>query len=109
MSKFTVALIQVNAGNEIPPNVAYIEDQARKARAAGAQFLMTPENSTMVGADRQDTLAKMLPEEQHPGLASARKLAKELDVWFLIGSLHIKVEGERCANRSFLIDAQGNV
>ncbi|HEY8206310.1 MAG TPA: carbon-nitrogen hydrolase family protein [Myxococcaceae bacterium] len=109
MSKFTVGLIQVNSGNEIAPNVAYIEAEARKARAAGAQFLMTPENCTMLGADRQDTLSKMLPEEQHPGLAAVKKLAKELDAWFLIGSLHIKVEGERCANRSYLIDAKGEV
>jgi deaminated glutathione amidase len=109
MSKFTVGLIQVNARNEIAPNIAFIEEQARKARAAGAQLLMTPENCTMLGADRQDTLAKMLPEEEHPGLSSMRKLAKELEAWFLIGSLHIKVEGERCANRSYLIDAQGGV
>ncbi len=109
MSKLTVGLIQVNAGNEIAPNIAFIEEQARKAREAGARFLMTPENCTMLGADRQDTLAKMLPEETHPGLSSMRKLAKELEAWFLIGSLHIKVEGERCANRSYLIDARGEV
>jgi len=109
MSKFTVGLIQTNSGNEIAPNIAYIEEQARKARAAGAKFLMTPENCTMLGADRQDTLAKMLPEGDHPGLAAFKALARELESWFLIGSLHIKVEGERCANRSYLIDASGEV
>jgi deaminated glutathione amidase len=109
MSKFTVGLIQVNSGNEIAPNVEYIQDQARKAHAAGAQLLMTPENCTMLGANRQDTLSKMLPEGDHPGLTAFKALARELEAWFLIGSLHIKVEGERCANRSYLIDAGGEV
>jgi len=110
MSKLTVGLIQVNAGNEILPNVAFIEQQARAAAAAGAQLVMTPENSTMVGADRADTLAKALPEAEHPGLASAKQLARELGVWFLVGSLHVRLAGdERCANRSYLIDTLGEV
>jgi predicted amidohydrolase len=106
--RFKVALIQVNAGNEIAPNIAFIEQQTRAAHAAGAELVMTPENSTMMGADRADTLAKALPENEHPGLASARALARELHLWFLIGSIHIRLP-ERCANRSFLIDPRGEV
>jgi predicted amidohydrolase len=109
MSTFTVGLIQVNAGNELAPNVAFIEEQTRRARAAGAEFVMTPENSTLVGANREDTLAKALPEETHPGLASARALAREHGIWFLIGSIHIALDGQRTANRSYLIDANGEV
>jgi len=108
-NKFTVALIQVNARNEMAPNIAFIEEQARKARSAGADFLMTPENSTLLGADREDTLSKMVEEEVHPGLASAKALARELGVWFLAGSIHVKVEGARCANRSYLLDPRGEV
>ena len=109
MGKLTVGLIQVNAGNVLAPNIAFIEERAREAAARGASFLMTPENSTLVGADRADTLAKALPEDVHPGLASARVLARELGVWFLIGSLHIRLGEERCANRSYLLDATGAV
>ena len=39
---FTVGLIQVNATNELAPNIAFIEEQTRRARDAGAQFVMTP-------------------------------------------------------------------
>jgi predicted amidohydrolase len=109
MKKFVAGLIQVNARNEMAPNIAFIEEQTRKARAAGADFVMTPENATLLGANREDTLSKMVAEESHPGLAAARALAREHGIWFLIGSLHIKVEAERCANRSYLIDPQGTV
>jgi predicted amidohydrolase len=105
---FKVGLIQVNAGNEILPNVVHIEQQTRAAHAAGAELVITPENSTLIGADRADTLAKALPEAEHPGLASARALARDLRLWFVIGSIHIRLP-ERCANRSYLIDPDGGV
>ena len=109
MTKLTVGLIQVNAGNEIAPNIAFIEDQARQAHAAGAAFVMTPENSTLIGANRADTLAKAAPEPTHPGLASARGLAHELQIWFLVGTIHVRLDDERCANRSYLIGPSGAI
>jgi predicted amidohydrolase len=109
MTSFTVGLIQVNAGNELAPNVAYIEHQARAAHAAGAGFIMTPENSTLVGANRADTLAKAVSEADHPGLASARGLAQELGVWFLVGTVHVRIADDRCANRSYLVNPSGAV
>ncbi|MCK8498387.1 carbon-nitrogen hydrolase family protein [Myxococcus faecalis] len=109
MSKLIVGLIQVNARNEMAPNISFIEEQARKALAAGANFVMTPENSTLLGANHEDTLSKVVAEEHHPGLMSAKGLAREHGVWFLIGSIHVKVEGERCANRSYVIDPEGRV
>jgi predicted amidohydrolase len=109
VSKLTVGLIQVNAGNELAPNIAFIEEQTRRACAAGAELVMTPENSTLLGADRADTLAKAQPEQTHPGLASACALAREHHIWFLVGSIHVKLETERCANRSYLIDPRGAV
>jgi predicted amidohydrolase len=106
---FTVGLIQVNATNEMAPNIRFIEEQTRKARDAGAGFVMTPENSTLIGANRADTLAKAQPEESHDSLAAMRALARECGIWFLLGSIHVKVETERNANRSYLIDPSGNI
>jgi predicted amidohydrolase len=54
-------------------------------------------------------LAKSFAEDAHPGLPHFSALAKELGVWLLIGSMPIRVEAERLANRSFLIDDQGRV
>jgi predicted amidohydrolase len=109
VTRFTVGLIQMNAGNELLPNVAFIEHQTRRAHAAGAAFVMTPENSTLLGANRADTLAKAQIESEHPGLASARSLARELNLWFLIGTIHVRLGEDDCANRSYLIDPAGNV
>lgn len=106
---FTVGLIQVNATNEMAPNIRFIEEQTRRAREAGADFVMTPENSTLIGANRADTLAKAQPEESHESLQAMRALARDCGIWFLLGSIHVKVEAERNANRSYLIDPTGAV
>ena len=106
---FTVGLIQVTATNEMAPNIRFIEEQTRRAREAGAQFIVTPENSTLIGANRADTLAKAQPEESHEALQAMQALARDCGVWFLLGSIHIKVEAERNANRSYLIDPSGTI
>ncbi len=108
-TSFTVGLIQVTATNEMAPNIRFIEEQTRRACDAGAQFIMTPENSTLIGANRADTLAKAQPEESHEGLQAMQALARACGVWFLVGSIHVKVEAERNANRSYLIDPSGAI
>ena len=52
---------------------------------------------------------KSTTEEADPGLAAFRALAKELGVTLLIGSLAIRAEQGKCANRSFLIGPDGAV
>lgn len=108
-AKFTVGLIQATATNEMAPNIRFIEAQTRLACDAGAQFVMTPENSTLIGANRADTLAKAQPEESHESLQAMQALARACGIWFLLGSTHVKVEPERNANRSYLIDPSGAI
>jgi predicted amidohydrolase len=52
---------------------------------------------------------KSTTEAADPGLAAFRSLAKELGVTLLIGSLAIRAEQGKCANRSFLIGPDGAV
>lgn len=107
---FTVGLIQTSVSNEVAENVAFVREQARLARAAGADFVMTPENTGLIGANRAETLAKAEVEESHVMLAACRATARETGAWFLLGSIHVRVPGEeQIRNRSYLIDASGNV
>ena len=112
--KFTVGLIQPNALDDMQANIAFVVEQARAARDAGAQFVMTPENVALMDWGRKNLLSKSYPEATHPALAAFRDLARDLDIWFLAGSLHVHpddraADDDRIANRSLLIDPQGNV
>src|SRR5882762_1072478 len=107
---FKAGLIQTNVSNEMADNVAFVREQARLARDAGADFVMTPENTGLIGANRTETLAKAETEESHAMLAAASASARETGAWFLLGSIHVRVPGEeQIRNRSYLIDSSGRV
>jgi len=103
------ACVQMTAGPEVVPNLEAAAKLIREAAAQGAKFIATPENTSIIEPDRALALAKSFAQAEHPGLPFFSELAKELGVWLLIGSMPIRVEPERLANRSFLIDDQGRV
>src|SRR5476651_1740832 len=107
---FKVGLVQTNVSNEMAENVAFIREQARRAREAGADFIMTPENTGLIGANRTETLEKAQTEETHAMLAACRAAARETGAWFLLGGIHLRVPGEeQIRNRSYLIDSVGGI
>src|SRR6516165_6634340 len=106
---FTVACVQLNSGREIGPNIEAATKLVREARKAGADFILTPENTTCIEPKRDLILAKAKPESDHPAIPAFRALAAETGAWLLIGSLTIALEGGICANRSFLFDPEGAI
>lgn len=107
--RFKIACIQVNAGPEIAPNVAFASEQAKKARDAGADLICMPENVSLMEFGRERTLPKVAEESAHPALAAFRALASETGAWLAIGSLAVKVGPAMLANRSFLIAPDGAI
>jgi len=106
---FKVACVQLNAGRDIAANIAAAGALIREARARGAQFILTPENTSMIEPKRELLLEKAKPEAAHPGIPAFSALAAELGVWLLIGSMQIKLDAATCANRSFLFDDRGRI
>jgi predicted amidohydrolase len=113
---FTAACIQFTAGPDAEPNLRAVSDLIRRARDAGADFIMTPEASNFIETGRRRR-EKARPEADDPFLAGMCGLARETGAWLLIGSLVIDPAGEpvappgetRLANRSFLVDATGAI
>jgi deaminated glutathione amidase len=107
--KFTVGLVQLNAGRELEPNIAAASELIREARSRGADFILTPENTVMMEPKRPLILEKARSEAEHPAIPAFRALAAELGAWLLVGSLAVKLDPEHCANRSILIDPTGRI
>jgi predicted amidohydrolase len=105
-----IALVQPNVWDDMAANVAQISALVRKAKAAGAEFVATPENSGFMGANAAASVAAGRPEESHPALKAFRALAQEQGVWLLVGSLAIKPAGaNRNFNRSYLLAPDGSI
>jgi deaminated glutathione amidase len=115
-ASFTAACVQFTAGPDPEPNLRAVSDLVRRARDAGADFVMTPEASNFIESGRRRR-EKARPEADDPFLAGLCGLARETEAWLLIGSLVIDPAGEsgaaagetRLANRSFLVDATGAI
>ena len=108
--RVTVACIQVSAGREVEPNIASVATLIRRARDAGAEFILTPENVLMLEPKREPKFAKAEDEAQPKGIAAFQDLARETGAWLLAGSLAVRVPGEdRLANRSYLFDPSGGI
>jgi deaminated glutathione amidase len=107
--RFTVACVQTNSAREFEPNILATSALLREARRAGADFVLLPENVSMLEPVSRLLKEKAQPEETHPALTAFRDLAHETSVWLLIGSLAIKAPDGRVANRSLLVDPQGAV
>jgi predicted amidohydrolase len=85
--------------------VRLIED----AKNAGADYVLTPEMTNILEIKRERLFATIAPEEDDPTLAALRELARKLGIFLHVGSLAIKVLPEKAANRSFLIDRNGDI
>ncbi len=107
---FTVGLVQMTSTRNMADNVATASAYIREAAAGGADFIATPEMTTLMDRDRAGVMAKVKRQEDDECLTVFRALAKELGITLLIGSLPILVEkGQRLANRSFLIGPDGEI
>jgi len=106
---FRVGLVQMCSGRDVEKNVIAATDLIRRAKRDGADYIQTPEMTTLMELDRSRLLAAARPEAGNPALAHFQKLAHELGVWLHIGSMAILVESERLANRSFLISPAGGI
>lgn len=104
-----VACLQLNSGNDLQANLAAVASMAREAAGQGAQFVLTPEYALMMDGSGRVMRERALARDGAPALGKMQTLARELNVWLLVGSLTVRTEEERIANRSFLIAASGDV
>lgn len=108
MTGFQVACLQITTSDDMAANIAMVSDMARRARDAGAEFITTPENVSLMDGGAA-VRAQAAPEDEHPARLAFAELARETGVWFLAGSIACAAEDGRMANRSLLFDPDGNL
>ncbi|MBB3931917.1 putative amidohydrolase [Kaistia hirudinis] len=109
MTSFKAACVQMRSGRSVDVNVEDAEALIRAAAAAGAQYVLTPEMTTILDRDKAHLLASIQPEEVDPSLQRFREIARELGIQLHIGSMAILLPDGHIANRSFLIAPNGAV
>lgn len=103
------ALLQMTAGIDPAANAKAIVDAVAEAKAGGASMLFTPEMSNLIDRDRERAAASIVGEAAEPVLAAVQAAAKAHGLWVSLGSLAVRQADGRFANRTFVIDAGGEV
>ena len=106
---FKAACIQLRSSGDVAQNIRDTTALVREAAGQGARFIATPENTNIMAQDNRAKLASAFDEANDPSIPAFGGLAKDLKVWLLIGSLHIKVSDDKTANRSFLFAPDGSL
>ena len=109
MSNLKVACIQTNSKPDPNINIREVSSLIRAARSNGAELITTPEVVGMLEPNREKALNKAQPENYHGVLREFRALSRDLAIWLLIGSISIKLSNGKLANRSFLINPDGQI
>ena len=109
MSKLKLACIQLNAGSDPDVNLATATARVREATAHGAQFVALPEYAVLLDGSGRVMRERSPEESAHPALPAFASLARETGAWLLVGSLTVKRDDARMANRSYLISSEGSV
>ena len=104
-----VALFQSSTGIDAAANGRAIEQAIGEAAAGGAEILFTPEMSGLLDRDSARAAKSLRPEDKDEVLAAARQAARRHGIWLHLGSLAVLVDAGKVANRSFVIDREGEI
>ena len=107
--QFRAALVQMCSGRDVERNVSDATNLIYRAKREGADYVQTPEMTTIMELDRARLLAAARPEAGNPALSHFQLLARELGIYLHIGSMAVLVSEGRLANRSFLITPNGDI
>jgi predicted amidohydrolase len=106
--RFTAACVQMRSGRDPLANRDAAVSLVREAADAGAHYVQTPEMTSLVERSRTSLFEKVTGQDDDPTLAALREVARARGIVIQIGSLAVR-NGDKIANRAFLIDAEGAI
>jgi predicted amidohydrolase len=104
-----IAVLQMTAGIDPAVNARTLVGAIGGAASGGAQMLFTPEMSGLIDRDRSRAAQHIVREEASPVLAAVREAAAGAGIWVALGSLAVARADGRWANRSLVIDPNGEI
>ena len=113
-SSFRVACIQTSSQLDMDANLEAASALVRDAVENGAQLVLMPENVSLMGTNQEQAAAMAVPESSHKALPVFTKLAREKEIWMLVGSVAVRLyeagdDEDMLANRSLLISDKGEI
>ena len=103
-----VACLQMRSTTNVAENLAALEQMTGEAAAQGATYIQSPEMTSLIDKNPKRLLANIEADEgQNQIVALAQNLAKRHKIWLHIGSIAVRTEGQKAANRGLLFSPNG--
>ena len=106
---FNVSCIQLTSDNNVFSNLEKTTDLIISSIKKKADFIITPENTSLFTLDHRELLEKAEEMNNNFFLESISRISKSYKKWILIGSLPIKLSKKLLANRSVLFNPNGKI
>mgnify|MGYP005992376591 CR=1 FL=1 len=106
---FRVSCIQLKSNDDINYNLLKTIKLVKKAIKQNADFILTPEVSSMISLNKKKLLKKCTSMHSDIYVDRLKKIAKKYKKWILIGSVIIKIKKNKLVNRSILLNQSGQV
>jgi len=106
---FKVSCIQVCSSDNIEENLTKIIDFTNQSISEGADFILTPEVSSIFFSEKSDLLSKITLMEDDIFVKNFIEISKKNKKWILLGSLLIKISNNIIVNRSILLNPDGKI
>jgi len=104
-----IALFQSCTGIDPAANAVALAAAIGEAGNGGAEILFTPEMSGLLDRDKNRAAGNARSEADDEVLAACREAARASGVWVQLGSLALRIGEGKLANRSFVIDSDGEI
>ena len=104
-----IGLLQMTSGIDPAANARTLVESIAAAAGQGAGMVFTPEMSGLIDRDRARAAASIVAEGDDSVLAAVRDAAARAGIWVHLGSLAIRRDDGRYANRGYVIDGRGNI
>jgi predicted amidohydrolase len=104
-----IALFQSCTGIDPAANAQALVAAIEEAANGAAEMLFTPEMSGLLDRDAERAAANLGTEEDDQVLAACRDAAGRHGLWLHLGSLAVRTDEQKLANRTFVIDPTGAV
>ncbi|GJE51313.1 Deaminated glutathione amidase [Methylobacterium tardum] len=107
-ARFTAACVQMRSGRDPGVNRDAAVAGVREAASRGADYVQTPEMTSLVERSRERLFAHVTGEDQDQTLSALREAARETGTVVQIGSIAVR-SGDKIANRAYLIGSDGEI
>ena len=104
-----IAILQMTSGIDPEVNANAIVKGAERAAESGASMLFTPEMAGLLDRDKVRAANHVVMEGDNRVLLAVREAAARHGLWIALGSIPVLRPDGRWANRSFVIDANGEI